>query len=127
EPPVEPPATDDWEPPAYLRTDTREERTPSQPKPGYLQPYTDPVFGTTITRVSGDPGTPMVSGKDWGDIARHHYNSDQAWNCNQTLLYLDTPGVFLDGESYQPKFLATGTPSDSDVRWHATDPALMLY
>lgn len=132
EPPVPPdpiPPDENWQPPDYLRTDTRTEQPSTASKPAYLTPYTDPVFKTKITRITGDPGTAIknISGAKWGDIARHHYNSDQAWNCNQTLIYLDTPGVCLDGENYEPKFLVTGIPSDSDVRWHVTDPALLLY
>ena len=123
-----PPVTDNWTPPDYLRTDTDKESTPDLPKPGYLTQFIDPVFHTHITRISGDPGSKIGDlGKEWGDVSRHHYNSDQAWNCNQTLIYLDNPGVFLDGETYQPEFMANGIPSGSDVRWHATDPALMLY
>ena len=97
-----------WEPPAYLRTDTRAEVTPDLSKPGYLTHFIDPVFGTKIIRVGGDPGTAIknISGAKWGDINRHHYNSDQAWNCNQTLIYLSSPGVFIDGETYEPKFMA---------------------
>ncbi len=126
--PTPPNPGEGWEPPAYLRTDTRTETTPDLPKPGYLTQFIDPTFGTKIIRVGGDPGTTIkgLSGK-WGDVNRHHYNSDQAWNCNQTLIYLSSPGVFIDGETYEPRFMASGTPSDSDVRWHASDPALMLY
>ena len=123
-----PPTGEGWTPPSYLRKDTDTGSPGSGSKPDYLKPYTDPVFKTKITRVSGDPGSDIGSlGKEWPDIARHHYNSDQAWNCDQTLIYLSPPGVFLDGETYQPLFLSNGTPSDSDIRWHATDPALMVY
>jgi hypothetical protein len=127
--PPDPPPSGDWSPPDYLRTDVKTEATDHTiPRPGYLKPWKDPVFDTMITRITGDPGSKIGSlGVTWPDVSRHHYNSDQAWNCNQTLIYLDQPGVFLDGESYQPKFMANGIPGDSDVRWHATDPALMLY
>lgn len=40
---------------------------PAVPKPAYLTPFTDPVFGTKITRISGDAGTPIanLSGGIW--------------------------------------------------------------
>jgi hypothetical protein len=121
------PPDGDWQPPSYLRTDTRAETTPDISKPDYLTPFTDPVFKTKLVRITGDPGTEIGSlGKDWPDVARHHYNSDQAWNCDQSLIYLDKPGVFLDGETYQPLFMANGIPSDSDVRWW-TQPNTMIY
>ena len=60
-------------------------------RPGYLVPYTDPVFKTKIIRMTGDPGSSIrnISGARWGDQARHHYSSDQAWNCDQSMIYLD--------------------------------------
>ena len=130
EPPIEPPPSGgDWTPPSYLRTDTRTEAVPNVAKPAYLTPWTDPVFKTKVTRITGDPGTAVknISGAKWGDVSRHHYNSDQAWNCDQSLLYLEDGQLVLDGETYEPKFKPTGRPSDSDVRWHAKDPALMVY
>jgi hypothetical protein len=128
-PETPPPPGGGWTPPSYLRTDTDEETPPDISKPGYLAQFTDPVFKTKIIRISGDPGTSIknISGKTWPDIARHHYNSDQAWNCDQSLIYLTNPGIFLDGETYEPKFASNSIPSDSDARWHATDPALMIY
>ena len=128
-PPFPEPPDGEWVPPSYLRTDTRQENISNAPRPAYLTPYTDPVFKTKIIRVTDDPGRPIknISGKTWPDVARHHYSSDQAWNCNQTLIYLDAPGLFIDGETYEPKFMQNGRPSDSDVRWHASDPAVLLY
>lgn len=136
EPPIEPPPV--WAPPVYLRTDTERVSVPNVPRPGYLTSFTDPNFHTKITRVTGDPGSAItgISGARWGDQARHHYNSDQAWNCDETMIYLDTnkgsgaagvSKVFLDGESYQPLFGPKNQPSSADIRWHETDPSLMLF
>ena len=70
---------------------------------------------SSAPRSSASAAIPAPRSKDsaakWGDVNRHHYNSDQAWNCNQTLIYLSSPGVFIDGETYEPKFMASGTPS----------------
>ena len=40
---------------------------------------------------------------------------------------LEDGSLVLDGETYEPRFKPTGRPSDSDVRWHAYEPALMLF
>lgn len=138
--PAEPPSPPGpWEPPPWLLNDTAVVAAlPPFARPAYLTPVRDPVFGSTITRIAGDPGTPIgsLAGTAWGDVARHHYNLSQAWNCDQSLLYLDTNsgpqasggrGVFLDGESYAPLFMQNARPSGSDVRWHPTEPAVLYY
>ena len=63
---------------------------PRVPEPGYLESYVDPAFKTTITRITGVPGSdiPNINGK-WAVIARHHYSKDAAWNCDQSLLFLE--------------------------------------
>jgi hypothetical protein len=50
---------------------------PDIPKPPYLTPIVDPVFGCRITRISGDAGSPIrnLDGK-WGHVVRHHYSKD---------------------------------------------------
>lgn len=131
--PVPEPPEDGWQPPDWLRTDTRVEAIPDVPRPGYLEPWQDPVFKTTLTRVTDDPGQPIanIPGAIWGEVAGHHYSSDQAWNCDQSLLYLDKnngSGAYalcLDGDSYEPLFPVSGLPTD--VRWHPSDPALMHF
>jgi len=101
---------------------------------GQLVYYIDPQFGTKITRVTGDPGTSftMADGTTgtWGDISRHHYSKDQAWNADQSLLYLNrireggTNHIFLDGTTYEPLFRRD---PPGEERWHPTDPNLMIY
>ena len=70
--------------------------------PGYLESYVDPVFKTTVTRITGIPGSgiPNLNGQ-WAAIARHHYSKDAAWNCDQSLL-----------------FLASGPSRRAFSRWH---------
>jgi hypothetical protein len=138
QPPTEPPPSGDgWRPPSWLKTDTKTYPIPNAPRPAYLDQTTDPTFGTKITRITGDPGTAIsnISGARWGDASRHHYNTDQAWNADQSLIYLDMNqgqgaagpnGLFVDGSSYEPRFSPKNHPS-GDVRWSATDPDLMVY
>ena len=135
--PVEPPPTS-WEPPRWVITDRVVRPIPSVPRPAYLVPFTDPNFGAPVTRITGDPGTPIPNvGGTWGDCCRHHYINSQAWNCDQTLIYLEpnkgvgasgSGSLWLDGETYQPRHVrGSGWPSGADTRWHPTDPSLMDF
>lgn len=98
----------------------------SAPKPAYLEPTVDPVFGTVITRIGGDTGTTILFGNDgsaeWGSDVRHHYSKDQPWNADNTLIVLQNSGfpsqVFLDGRTYQPKFEPCANYEVGDDRWH---------
>lgn len=73
-------------------------------KPDYLQAITDPTFGTTITRIVGDPGDPIpnIPGSVWAaEQERHGYSKVSAWNCDQSMIYLNRhyPNLWLDGET----------------------------
>lgn len=106
---------------------------PEMAKPPYLTAVTDPVFGTRITRITGDPGDSIsgIPGGIWGRVARHHYSKDQAWNADESLIFIDRneeggrgAALFLDGSSYRPLF-ARAVPGGGEVRWHR-DPNLMV-
>lgn len=98
-------------------------------KPGYLQTLADPTFGTPITRITDDPGTPLVLPVNtggtatfiWSSAVRTRYVTDSSWNVDGSLMMLRSydPGmtyhVVLDGATYQPRFLAT-LPT-SNYRW----------
>jgi len=101
-------------------------------KPGYLQPTREPDFGTTITRVTGDPGTPIpVVGGTWGTVTRQNYSKDPAWSADGKLIVLKYTSnafgsayLFLDGDTYQPLFART--PPGVEKRWHPTLPDVMV-
>jgi len=105
---------------------------PSQPltKPGYLETLIDPDFGTKITRITGDPGSPIPKiGSTWKTVARHGYSKRPVWNADESLIYLEThkgglSPLFLDGETYEVLFY--GQPSSRERRWHPTNPDLMI-
>src|SRR5438876_7879452 len=64
---------------------------PALPVPGYLAPSTDSTFGTTVVRITGDPGTSLGGGSfsgTWSTEARHHFFTDQPWNSDGSLLAL---------------------------------------
>lgn len=106
------------------------------PKPEYLQPTTDPAFGTKITRITGDVGTAIqnVNGEVWRNVARHGYSTRQPWNADESIIYLDRhktqggswgPALFLDGETYEV-IKEANVPSNNEIRWHPTNPDIML-
>ena len=103
---------------------------PDTAKPPYLSPIVDPVFGSKVTRISGDAGSPIRNlDGEWGQVVRHHYSKDQAWNADMSLLVLTRhkgkPNpLFLDGRTYEPLFTIR---LPGEARWHPTDPDVMLY
>ncbi len=119
----------------YPVTDTQVKQIPAVPKPGYLQSYVDPVFGNRVTRITGDPGTPIPQlGGTWGEVARHNYSKVPVWNADQSLMILDMglslmkskpSPIFLDGSTYQPLF--TKESPGTEIRWHPREPDLMVY
>jgi hypothetical protein len=114
-----------------LHTDQQTHSVPPLAKPGYLSSVIDPVFGTKITRITGDPGTTVpVVGGTWGTRERHHYSKDQAWNADMSILYLEErgggPQLFLDGHTYQVLFSYVEESQDA-ARWHPRDPHIMFY
>lgn len=113
-------------------TDASVRAIPRIDRPAYLDSYIDPVFGTRVTRITGDPGTkiPNVDGK-WAEVARHHYSKHAAWNCDQSLLYLERhqgrpSKLFLDGETYVVRFARRRGPG-TETRWHPREPDIMVY
>lgn len=89
--------------------------------PPYLERFTN-EYGYTVVRVT-DPGEPILNlGGTWPDVARHHYNTDQAWSADHGLLKIDkgvSGAVYLDGRNYQPLY-HRDPPSHN--RWHPTQP-----
>jgi hypothetical protein len=117
-----------WDAPAYDELATAQVlAVPPMSRPGYLEPVTDPIFGTEFIRIT-DPGRRLAAaGAACGPAyCRHRYSSTQAWNANQSLLVI-TNGCngfcFLDGRTYEPVFYR---PMHDDCKWHPTDPAVMI-
>jgi len=118
-----------------LVSDEETRPMPAIDRPGYLEPMTDPTFGTMVVRIT-DPGQPVqnptghpsLEGVEWGDdVARHRYSSFSAWNADSSLISISrgvAGQVFLDGDTYQPLFQAE---APGDARWHPTRPELMIY
>lgn len=108
-------------------------------KPGYLQTVTDPTFGTKITRIVGEPGTPLpnVPGQVWAsERLRHGYSKRQVWNSDQSMIFLDEhiPNLWLDGNTYEVLFTRPDKPTKRNpggtryhVRWSHSEPNIMYY
>lgn len=89
-------------------------------KPGYLESVIDTDFGSKIIRVVDD---------SWGDVCRHHYSKDQAWNADQSVIWLNKGcDKFIDGNTYEllPD-LKSPPDSGGESRWHPVDPKTMIY
>ena len=110
---------------------------PALNKPNYLQSVTDPLFGTKITRITGDVGTTIqnTGGEVWRNVARHGYNTRQPWNADESIIYLNvnktlngnwSSSLFLDGETYEVISTSNNIPSANEQRWHSLDPDIML-
>jgi hypothetical protein len=99
---------------------------PATSKPAYLTPVRLGPFGTTVVRIANDPGTTFTTttgSGTWGPDARHHYQKDQPWNATGTLIAIDnyqgtTRHVFLDADTYLPKYGHCGNYSKYEDRWH---------
>jgi hypothetical protein len=116
--------------PCLLVSDIDIKEEPAVAKPGYLQSVIDPVFGTKITRITGNVGdqVPLVGGS-WQSVAVHNYSKDAAWNADQSLIFikrhLGGPNpLFLNGETYEVLFSANGP---GETRWHPQDPETMIF
>ncbi len=99
---------------------------PNLSRPAYLDPWTDPNFNTTITRIGGNEGDSYTDSRgkqfQWGQHARHHYSTIQPWNTDGSLLEVQVSSgpsvVFLDGNTYEPKYGKCDNYAYYDTRWH---------
>jgi hypothetical protein len=112
--------------------DQKVKQIPHFPRPGYLERFTDPVFGMRVVRVTA-PEQPIPNlGVTWGPVARQHYSLDQAWNADQTLLILGrgTSGhgqLYLHGRTYEPLFFQQEPLSGTQHRWDPVHPHLRIF
>jgi len=123
-----------------LLSDTTAHTQPTLAMPAYLASAVDPVFGTKITRVTGEPGQPIpnVSGAagNWRSVGGPVYAKIPSWNADQSLLQMtatSAPGtLLLDGNDYHVVAYpggpsVDGAPAGGERRWHPTDPKLMVW
>ena len=99
-------------------------RVPSMPE--YRQTIVDPDFNTPITRITGDPGTPIAGlpGETWSDKNRAAYQTHQAWNADGSMIYLEFGGLFINGDDYTVAHRTA--PPGGLAYWSPVDPAYMF-
>lgn len=91
-------------------------KPPDVPRPGYLQPIVDPVFGTSVVRITRlaplNPKRPIV---------RHAYSKVQPWNSDESLLMIGAffPRLILDGQTYEQLGFYDAA---SEPTWSNVDP-----
>jgi hypothetical protein len=89
---------------------------PEIPRPGYLEPIADPVFGTRVERI-----TRLRPLRPKRPIVRHVYSKVEPWNSDASLLLIGAfdPRLILDGETYEHLRLFDAS---SDPTWSNVDP-----
>jgi hypothetical protein len=92
---------------------------PSVPRPEYLKPFTDSVFGTTVIRLSDR----AAFGSNLQEL-RHLYSKNQPWNADESYLLLNYkyPAALLNGRSY--KFVRWVRQPSQSV-WSNINPSIM--
>jgi hypothetical protein len=98
---------------------------PAAAQPAYLKPIIDPTFGSSVRRITPDPGvsTAPVSGT-WGSDTRHHYSKDQPWSADGAFYRLENRAggspspLILDGRTFAPLFSVPSSAGLWDHRWH---------
>jgi len=98
------------------------DQMPNVSKPGYLAPITDPVFGSTVTRIS-DQAVFNTHQNGLGLV--HQYAKNQTWNSDGSLIKLSGwPSAILDGQTYQ--FIKTVWPPGGHHTWSNLQPNLIF-
>lgn len=98
----------------------------SHPKAGYLEVFTDPVFGSRIKRISD---AKLFSKMDLGpgDAAtklRHHYASSAAWNSDSSK-YLLNFGQVRDTKTNELVIITSHYTFLKEYIWSKVDPNLI--
>ena len=91
-------------------------------KPKLNIPFSDPKFGTTVTRISD-----AVKSKINGIIP--DYSKRQAWNADETKMLLRTGDgevMLCDGNTYDYIKTLQGVAGE-DIFWHTSNPEIIYY
>ena len=113
-------------PPTPTVTDKNVRQTPSMSEPAPRTPYTDPVFGTCVVRVTDR--THDIAADDNSKGLKNEYSQVQSFNADETKLIamgLSATWYLYDAHTLQP--LGQLPLTGSAVRWDATDPNIVYY
>lgn len=110
--------------------DSHSEQTIS--KPAYLDYVEDPVFGTPLYRVTGNPGDAIGGGVagNWATNMNTGYSKRQPWSADEAIFRIEETNLgggaqlYLDGEDWSP-IVARANPGP-EARWHPTTAGIMI-
>ena len=113
--------------PAGLLDDKRPHLAPNYrdfAPPAVGESYTDPVFGTKITRLSNGPA-------QLNDSVHHEYSSMTPFNADNTRILLQTENHGWIVVDLRGKFIVSSADlsrySISEPRWSTSDPNVFFY
>ncbi len=89
--------------------------------------YVDPVFGTTVRRISATR-SPTAGHSYPGTVPE--YSKVQAWNCDDTRLLLrgtDASWYLYDGQTLSGRTATKLPAGDIEPRWSPTNPGCIIY
>ena len=110
---------------AGMVTDKQQRIVKRLDKPKVLQSYTDPAFGTRVTRVTNAP---------YGTARRTLYNTIQPWNSDESLLILYHTGGknaghhLYDGKTFRYiRALEFAAADIEGIYWDKNDSNILYY
>jgi hypothetical protein len=110
---------------AWLAQDHEARAIPNTPRPALHQSVKDPVFGTTIKRISdGSQGDGKIT------RMRHYYSKADPFNADGTRAVLfasDGSKWLYDTSTWKPIKYLKITSSDPEIQWHPRDPNLLYH
>jgi hypothetical protein len=113
------------EPPFGMLLNDHKVRTPPRiPVPALHQEIKDPVFGTTIKRITAPT---QMSGKS---RIRHFYSKSNPFNANETraIMYASDGDIILyDAITWRPIKSLDIDDSEPEIQWHPTDPNIFYF
>ena len=94
-------------------------------RPGLHASYVDPVFKTTVTRIT-DPS--QIGGNV--SRVRHYYSKMNPFNADESraILFTSDGGVWLyDARTWNPIKNLRIVSSDPEIQWHPSDPYIFYF
>jgi hypothetical protein len=113
-------------PPTPTVTDKNVRQAPSMSEPAPRTPYTDPVFGTCVVRVTDRAHD--IAADDRSKGLKNEYSTVQSFNADETkLIALALEGTWYLYDAHTLEPLGRMPITGSAVRWDATDPNIVYY
>ncbi|MDF1781889.1 MAG: hypothetical protein P1U67_11370 [Alcanivoracaceae bacterium] len=111
-----------------LLTDTNKHTPPGRSAPALHSSYVDPVFATTVTRITGRA---QVSGSS---RIRHYYSKQNPFNADDSYAIFqadDGHWWLYNAATWEPITTVSDWPhvtnSEPEIQWHPTNPDLFYF